>query len=402
MSPHFKHPGRPDSTRSLAELLDAARQKVTPAPGEALERQALASFMAPDERKKPRSSKGLSIDTASRLGEVAKAVRAQDAKQAGEMGFFSQLLVQVNLPHRDPGAVLAWGRRNGNVSFVIQPGVYMDAEGRAHSLGYPYGTYPRLFTAWMATEVVRTGNRQLDLGRSFYAFQKKLHIEHSGGAKGSDARLHMQMRRYFGAIFSWEWLTTGEDGQPAMEVGQKVAPVETKNLFWNPMEVHQESIWNSTITLNEVFFNQLMAHHVPVDLRILRALARHHSSLGIDIYCWLTHRLWSVRKLTPVIGWESLRQQMGTGHSTAAEFARDFKKELNKVLVLYPEAKVELVRGGLRLRPSRTSVAAARPELPSGMRKRGQLELLDTQGQSGAGGSGPTLQRVPPEGSQEP
>jgi hypothetical protein len=55
---------------------------------------------------------------------------------------------------------------------------------------------------------------------------------------------------------------------------------------------------------------------------------------------------------------------MGTTHRDPREFARDFKKEWMKVHVLYPQAKIEFVRGGVRLHPSPTHVASR--ALPSG------------------------------------
>lgn len=64
----------------------------------------------------------------SGLGDVSSRLRSCDALSANELGFFSQLLVQVTLPHRDPGDVIAWGRRNGAFTLSIQPCVYMDGK----------------------------------------------------------------------------------------------------------------------------------------------------------------------------------------------------------------------------------------------------------------------------------
>ena len=74
--------------------------------------------------------------------------------------------------------------------------------------------------------------------------------------------------------------------------------------------------------------------------------------MAIDIYCWLTMRLLSVRKPT-LIPWKSLQEQFGAGYSLDSAGRRDFKvnfqKQLKKVLVVYPEAKVTVPdgKGGL-------------------------------------------------------
>jgi hypothetical protein len=39
-----------------------------------------------------------------------------------DRAFMARQLVQVTLPHRDPGKVEAWQRTNGNLTLVIRPG----------------------------------------------------------------------------------------------------------------------------------------------------------------------------------------------------------------------------------------------------------------------------------------
>ena len=41
-------------------------------------------------------------------------------------------------------------------------------------------------------------------------------------------------------------------------------------------------LWDSTIQLGEQFFNEIIAHPIPLDLNILKSLKR--SPLGLDLY----------------------------------------------------------------------------------------------------------------------
>ncbi|GLC97581.1 hypothetical protein Tamer19_69900 [Cupriavidus sp. TA19] len=91
--------------------------------------------------------------------------------QSGEVGFHSPASVQVTLPYRAPkGAPPVW-RTSGNISLMIQPGYFTQqrseraANGRQKmvsetvSLGYPYGSYPRLMLAWMGKEIMAKKKR---------------------------------------------------------------------------------------------------------------------------------------------------------------------------------------------------------------------------------------------------
>jgi hypothetical protein len=299
----------------------------------------------------------LSMQNASRIGAMAADVQARSAVEANALGFASQLLVQASLPHRDPGDVIAWSRRNGAFTLTVQPGVEVDAKGKPQSLGLPFGTYARLIFCWMSTEAIKTKSRTLHLGDSFNAFMRKLQLQRTGGEKGTQRALNEQLRRLMHASVSWSFqrneTTSGAD------IGQGVFPVETRNVFWDVEHPERRTGWNSSLSLSPTFFEHVLENHVPVDLRVVRELARLHSSLAIDIYSWLTHRMFRLKKRTHTIPWTALMQQLGTGHAQPKEFARDFRKELLKVRVLYPGANVEVVRGGLRLLPSKTHVATA-------------------------------------------
>lgn len=360
--------------KSLAQLRVAFELPRAPAPS----RPRLTPLEAGTDKHQPARPapairKPLSILTASQLGTAAAEIKARSALAANELGFFSQLLVQVTLPHRDPGDVIAWGRRNGRFTLTLQPGVQTDENGRHHSIGLPFGTYARLILLWISTEAVRTGSKHLDLGDSLSSFMRKLRLQRTGGAKGTELALDRQLRRLVHASLSWS-MQSWDGREGPLDVGHGVFPIESRQLAWDPAKPEARSTWSSSLTLNQLFFEHLVRYHVPVDLRVVRELARLHSSLGIDIYTWLTHRVHQLKRQTPLISWRNLMEQMGTGHSNPKDFAREFKKELLKVRVLYPDARVEIRRGGLVLYPSATHIPRLSPGAPE------QKQQLEQQG----------------------
>src|SRR4051812_33290282 len=131
---------------------------------------------------------------------------------ARDIGYLARLFTQTSLPYRDPGDVPAWGRRNGSLVLVVQPGMTIDAGGTPRSIGYPFGTVPRLLLTWLSTEAVRTKSRELNLGASLADFMRQLDMTPTGGRNGTITRLRKQMERLFQATLSVRW-----EGEQARE-----------------------------------------------------------------------------------------------------------------------------------------------------------------------------------------
>ena len=72
-----------------------------------------------------------------------------------------------SLPRTNPGNRLQYERRNGPFTLGMIAGL---------NNKLPFGTNPRLILSWLCTEVVRTGSREIVLGRSLSTFMRKLGI----------------------------------------------------------------------------------------------------------------------------------------------------------------------------------------------------------------------------------
>lgn len=277
-----------------------------------------------------------------------------------EVGYSARLLVQATLPHSKPAdGDFYFERVNGHtaVKIIGDP-----------NYGLPFGTYPRLLLTWVTTEATRTKSPQLVLGNSLSEFMSKLDLNSpgregraSGGRDGSMPRIRQHMQRLFSSTVA---ATYDRDGQ-WMDVGFR--PVERAHIFWNPQSPTQSALWNSTITLNKSFYDEIVRHPVPVDMGALRALAKTKSPLALDIYQWLTFRMSYLRE-DITIPWESLRTQFGCAEKSdkypTRVFKHQFSRRLKQVLGVYPDASVESCDAGLILKPSPTHVPVLPPKTP--------------------------------------
>ena len=111
--------------------------------------------------------------------------------------------------------------------------------------------------------------------------------------------------------------------------------------------------WQSTVTLSEAFFNEVVSLPIPVDMRALKALKK--SPLALDTYCWLTYRA-SYAKRPSVIPWSALALQFGSDYKVLRQFKAAFLAELRKVVTVYGGVQVEATDEGLLVKPSLTHI----------------------------------------------
>jgi hypothetical protein len=79
------------------------------------------------------------------------------------------------------------------------------------------------------------------------------------------------------------------------------------------------------LELSPDFFETLLAHAVPLDPTALGALK--HSSLALDTYSWLAHRLCRVQRAQGVkITWTALRDQFGQEFADINNFRRKMQE----------------------------------------------------------------------------
>ena len=268
--------------------------------------------------------------------QVNRLVGASEATP--DRGFLARTMALCSLPRTNLGNQIRYIRQNGPYTLV------MTTTG-LHKL--PHGSNPRLILAWICTEAVRTGSRDIVLGRSLSEFMRKLGISSTDGR--GQARLRNQMKRLFNCSVQLNYTTAGR------ETSATALVAELTDFWWNPKHPDQTGLWESKVRLSEAFFNEIVSHPVPFDLTTLKALKR--SPLGLDLYLWLVYRTFSLRapqRLT----WRRMYRQFGSDPAKASDknTVQDFRskvlRELKKIKLAWPELNYGTARGLLILYPS--------------------------------------------------
>ena len=274
--------------------------------------------------------------------QVHQLVSASEADP--ERGFMARMMALCSLPRTNPGNQHQYKRVNGPFKLI------MSVSGD-HKL--PFGNPPRLLLAWVCTEAVRTQSRTLILGPSLAKFMKTLGVYSSGGGR-DQIKLRNQMKRLFGCTVSMIY----EDEHGEQFVSSLIA--ERGEFWWNERKPDQSSLWDSKIYLGEAFFNEIIRHPVPLDMNTLTALKR--STLGLDLYLWLTYRTFALR--APLrLTWKQLYQQFGahpaqaSNNVTVQNFRRKVLRELKKIKLAWPELNYATAKGVLILLPSTPAIA---------------------------------------------
>ena len=288
----------------------------------------------------------------TRLRQVNQLIEAGEAEP--DLGFMARLLALCSLPRTNPGDRLQYKRANGPYKLIM-------IAGGDNKL--PYGNLPRLLLAWVCTEAVRTQRRELVLGRSLYEFMHKLGMENqSGGARGDRTRLKNQMRR----LFTCSVQLVQRDGDHEVVVSSFVA--DRAEFWWSVREPTAPVLWDSTIQLGEYFFNEIIAHPVPIDLNALLALKR--SPLGLDLYLWLVYRTFAL-KVPLTLSWRTLYRQFGADpakasqHGSVSMFRAACLRELKKIKRAWPGLNYGTITGGLVVSPSSPRIPPAQLRLIS-------------------------------------
>lgn len=312
-----------------------------------LDCRALVAFEV-DPAVTERASAALEVSNTESEAAILREVQESEidaAKEAGTIGYYARLLAQVSLPYR-PVPDLEWVRRNGSYSLRIVAG---------SDTGLPNGSLPRILLCHLSTQAVLTRSPQIEVGNCRTDFLRLLGLPVTGGPRGSYQRVNRAMLALANSAIRYRYEEVDARGRTIAGGIHRFDPLEGYDFWfsWKSGDGDQPVLWNSTVSLTAEFFQDLLEHAFPVRMEALRAL--QGSPLAIDIYVWLTYRMYYLRKpLT--LPWKMLEAQFGGTYAATRNFRRDFIRRLAAVRVVYPELRVDPLPGGLRLLPSPTSV----------------------------------------------
>ncbi len=280
----------------------------------------------------------------TRLPKAEPVPSIIETDEDGRTRFLHSVLCQVSLP-RSQVNEQTFTRRSGRCFITLQAGAFFNGIKMVPQ-PLPFGTKPRLVLIHACSEAVRTRSRHIEVGHSVRGFLRTLGID-CGGKEMSAFRKQML------ALASTHMVLGVPSEHGPLTI--KAPPIETFNA-WLANEEGQAVAWPGTLELGERFFDTLLEHAVPLSPTAVGTLKS--SSLALDIYSWLAHRLCRVRQPGGVmLSWANLHEQFGQEYADIKGFKKRFLGALADVHAVYREAKISQVRGGLRLYDSPPPVA---------------------------------------------
>lgn len=292
----------------------------------------------------------------------------EDAEEAGSIGFCSRIFTQLSLPYRDPGTsgAITWVRQNGPMRLQLNPLLDIDDSGQPVP-AFPYGKYPRLILPWLSTQVVlreadleSDGSLTIELGDSMRDFLKLLDLPYGGK---SGRLMREQARRLFGA----DILFSEDRGRSLLgDRRQRVykMPVsQAYELWWDYDVPDQQALWGNNVCLSSAFVQSVLTAKIPTDMRALKLLSEKGGPLAMDIYLWLSYRLFVARRPT-LVPWEALQAQFGSQTERPRRFKQSFTSKLILISLVYPEAVFKEVDKGLMIYPSPSPLGRKRLPRP--------------------------------------
>lgn len=277
--------------------------------------------------------------TQSRLIEARERIVAEPPDRND---FLHTVMCQVGMPRRATTA-RTFERTSGPFSVSLEAGRLWNGKDWIDQ-PLPYGATPRLAMVHISSEAVRTKCRNVELGDSMRQFLLAIGHGDGGGPRGGYTVFRNQMEALAACRLSI-----------GMQAEGKVVTVDSKPIkkfeAWLQQDGVQRTLWPGRLEISQEFYETLTQHAVPLDHRALSALK--HSALSLDVYTWLAHRLCRIERPEGVrLSWENLKEQFGQEYGTAKDFKKEFRHALHQVWTVYPDARIEQVNGGLRLRYS--------------------------------------------------
>ncbi|MFC3127712.1 replication protein RepA [Pseudoroseomonas globiformis] len=278
-----------------------------------------------------------------RGARIVEAAASWAADEDIGTGYIHSGWCQTALPHRRPDDDSAvWKLETDSLTLLVEPGLRLRPDGSTAHVGVPFGSIARLILIYLQSEALRTGSRDVQLGRSLRDFLGRLGVS----VGGKTTRLvREQADRISRCRLSFHFTRNGT----SVLVNQNIVDIA---MFVDGAEggdKRQGDLFVETARLSESFFQQLRQHAVPLDEAAIRHI--RNSSMALDVYCWLAYRLHALQD-SKLISWPALATQFGAGIRLRKHFKAAFTENLQLAQAVYRDAHVELTPEGLMLHPS--------------------------------------------------
>ena len=273
------------------------------------------------------------------------------------VGFYTQLLTMATFPHKSPSKKQpVWYRKNDSYTLKIKQDWDIDKD---EGVGFPSGSYPRLFLTYLIERAVKTKNRKIYLG-DLSEFMKNIGLEPRNGRQRKLVK--NQLQRLFRSTITFEH--DGEMNGKKFHRWQNLNIASGGFFFWEDHKgIEDFDLEKGYILLTQEFFESVMAFPLPIDLRILKNIKK--SPLALDLYMWATSKVYQVNKGTKksvFIPWDDLHLQMGAEYKSLKEFVRKCKKHFATIQKDYRDLDITFQRA-FRGRPGGIIVHRCNPSI---------------------------------------
>ena len=259
--------------------------------------------------------------------ELVQIVREQRESGKQELAFHARPFVLCGLPLRRPASgQLTYSRHSGNFSLQIV----------GHpTYGLPFGQ-DRLIPIWVATLALRQKSRIVH-------FQNASELLAFFGLC-PDGYHYRRLIDAFKRIFASTIFFGTEDQTTTRNLTDwtRFHFLDEMKLWCSPdnqdTEAGDEDPGN-VITLSEAFYNEIDHHRIPVERKVVAALA--HAPGVLDFYLWLVWKSWTVNAhpaRIPMVAPGGLNEQLGTTeYSLDRRFCHTIVGWLKRVKAFWPE-----------------------------------------------------------------
>src|SRR5918997_846093 len=230
--------------------------------------------------------------------------------EAGAPGYVHAGFAMTALPHKRTDAP-EWVRDGADIRLRIESGKTHDGT----VVGVPFGYVARLILLYLQTEAIKTRSREVELGRSMHRWLGAMGL--NSGGKGYEA-VREQSRRL--SLCRLTFYRVAEGSEAVLNGGfvrEAILPGRDTGA--------QLSLWRETVVLDEVFYESLIRHPLPVREAAIRALAGR--SMAVDFLIWLSYRLHHLERPTKV-PWPAFYRQFGGGFALARQFRAHAREAL--------------------------------------------------------------------------
>jgi hypothetical protein len=297
----------------------------------------------------PITAAGVPALTRTRLKDLKVSADIHAAPpERDELSYQHAILCQTALPTRRTAA-REWVRQQGRALLMIEAGkAYHPERGEFVPLDLPFGPKARLVLIHLNTQAVRSQSPVITVEDTLTAFVRRL-------MTGSDpnGREIRAFKDQLGALAASMVRLAVTGGDRPVQVNTQIID---KFDLWFPKDARQRVLWPSTVELSPRYYESLTQHAVPLDERAIARLARNPT--GLDVYCWLAHRLHRVPPGgSQFIPWPALHAQFGAGYTQIRQFRAYFLDTLRLVRTQYPRARIDADGRGMYLWTSPPPVA---------------------------------------------